>query len=110
MLSLRPYIRESTFTLCTDYKTLRRLLNTADVSGRSARWCLRLAELKCDVQYRSGASHQLNNGVSKLRINKEDGTLLDDEVPGLGVGEVSLNELYFLAWWDSGENRSENLG
>ena len=67
VLILRPYLLGTQFTVRTDQHALRWLLNLTNVSGRLARWRLRLAEYEFEVEYRPGVKHQLADGMSRLR-------------------------------------------
>lgn len=57
-----------------------RILNLTDVSGRLARFRLRLSKLDFEVQYRPSVKHQLAAGMSRLRTDGNDSGKLDDAV------------------------------
>ena len=56
VLLLRPYLEGAPFVIRTDHDSLRWLLNIADVSGRLARWRLRLSEFDFEVVHRPGSN------------------------------------------------------
>ena len=51
---LRPYLEGSTFQIYSDHEALKWLLGITDVSGRLARWRLRLAEFDYTIEYKKG--------------------------------------------------------
>lgn len=71
MLTLCSFLQGSTIKIRTHYKTLRRLLNLADVPIRLARWRSCLAEYKYDKKPRTRVKHQMADDTSKLRTNGE---------------------------------------
>ena len=54
VLMLRPYLLGTQFTVRTDHHELWWLLNLTDVSGRLARWRVRLSEYDFANEYRPG--------------------------------------------------------
>lgn len=85
MLTLRPYLYRSTFTLRTEPEALCWLLNLAHVSDRLARCRLRLAEYGYDIEYRPIIERQLADGASRLRSDGGDETPLEEEMPCFSV-------------------------
>ena len=81
ILILRPYLEGTNFTVRTDHDSLRWLLNITDVSGRLARWRLRLAEFDYSVVNRPGVKHQAPDALSRLLTSGDDQSPLDDDIP-----------------------------
>ena len=81
VLLLRPYLEGAPFVIRTDHDSLRWLLNIADVSGRLARWRLRLSEFDFEVVHRPGVKHQAADALSRMQTNGEDASRMDDEIP-----------------------------
>lgn len=70
-----------------------------------------LAEYEYGVQYRPGDKHLLADGVSRMRTDGGDDTLLDVEVLCFAVESSSdalSDEQSILGWSDEGVDCSEN--
>ena len=109
VLMLRPYLLGTQFTVRTDHHALRWLLNLTDVSGRLARWRLRLAEYDFEVEYRPGVKHQLADGMSRLRTG-DDPEEIEDEIPTFAVetdgGELTISDPTYVRATDADEQIS----
>lgn len=92
ILMLRPYLEGTKFTVRTDHDSLRWLLNISDVSGRLARWRLRLAEFDYTVVHRPGVKHQAPDALSRLPTAGADTSPLEDGIPCFTVTTDSGNE------------------
>ncbi|KAK9805131.1 hypothetical protein WJX72_001062 [[Myrmecia] bisecta] len=62
----RPYLYGTHFTLQTDHRGLQWLMNTRDLTGKLARWSLKLQEYDFTIEYRKGSKHGNADGVSHL--------------------------------------------
>lgn len=63
---LRPYLERKHFTLYTDHSALKWMFDLVDVSGRLARWRLRLLEFDFTIKYRKGADNVVADAISRL--------------------------------------------
>lgn len=63
--TLRPYLHGAPFTLVTDHQALIYLQQTADLTGRHARWQLMLQEYEFKVAYRPGVQNANADALSR---------------------------------------------
>ena len=61
----RPYIELMTFTVVTDHASLKWLMQLKDLTGRLARWSLRLQAYDFDIQYRKGIENVVADTLSR---------------------------------------------
>ena len=78
---LRPYLEYSSFVVYTDHQALRWLLGATDVSGRLARWRLRLSEFDLTVEYRKGNKNQVADMLSRLKTDGETKLQVEEDIP-----------------------------
>lgn len=64
--TLRSYLERRHFTLYTDHQALKWMMDLTDVSGRIARWRLRLLEFDLEVKYKKGADNMIADAISRL--------------------------------------------
>ncbi|CAN8061912.1 unnamed protein product [Agarophyton chilense] len=81
VLTLRPYLEGTRFTIGTDHDSLRWLLNMTDASSRLARWRLKLSECDYEITYGPGINHQAADALSQVITEGTDDTQLDDLIP-----------------------------
>ena len=62
----RHYLHGRRFTVQTDHIALKWLMQTKDLTGRLARWALKLQEYDFDIQYRPGKANANADGLSRL--------------------------------------------
>ena len=65
----RQYLWGSKFILQTDHAALRWLMQTKDLTGRLARWALKLQEHDFEVRYRPGSANANADALTRLPIN-----------------------------------------
>lgn len=63
---LRPYLERKHLTLFTDHNALKWMFDLVDVSGRLARYRLRLLEFNFTINYRKGADNVVADAISRL--------------------------------------------
>ena len=61
----RPYIELMTFTVVTDHASLKWLMQLKDLTGRLARWSLRLQPFDFDIQHRKGTENVVADTLSR---------------------------------------------
>lgn len=82
----RPYIELMPFTVVTDHSALRWLMGQRDLSGRLARWSLKLQRYQFDIQHRKGSQNVVADTLSRLHVDEvnmfvEEGPIIDMSSP-----------------------------
>lgn len=60
------------FTIVTDHMALKYLMTTSDLTGRLARWAIRLQEYEFDIEYRPGKKHGDVDALSRAVGQEEE--------------------------------------
>ena len=89
---LRPYLEGEHFTVYTDHQALKWLLGATDVSGRLARWRIRLSEFDLALDYKKGKKNTIADAISRLPTNGETNVDPDLDIPVLQVNTDSSVE------------------
>lgn len=71
----RPYIELHEFTVITDHSALKWLMSQKDLSGRLARWSLRLQRYEFTIQHRKGIQNVVPDCLSRGDIEELSHTL-----------------------------------
>lgn len=66
----RPYLELMPFTVLTDHSALKWLMNQKDLSGRLARWSLKLQSYQFDIQHRKGSHNVVADTLSRLHADE----------------------------------------
>lgn len=74
----RCYVEGHPFTVITDHSSLKWLMNQKDLTGRLARWSLKLQMYDFDIEYKSGAQNIVPDSLS--RVYSEEVALVVDEI------------------------------
>jgi hypothetical protein len=76
----RPFLHGPRFSLQTDHHALKWLMTTTDLTGKLARWSLRLQEYAFETTYRLGKFHVNADSLSRLPMEtpSADETATDD--------------------------------
>ena len=61
----RPYVYGAPFQLITDHASLKWLMTATNLTGRLARWSLRLQEFDFEIVYRKGVEHKDVDALSR---------------------------------------------
>lgn len=66
----RPFIELMPFTVVTDHSALKWLMGQKDLSGRLARWSLKLQAFNFDIQHRKGSQNVVADTLSRLHMDE----------------------------------------
>ena len=66
------YLLGGKFTLVTDHQALKYLMTTKDLTGKLARWAIRLQEYDFDIEYRKGKEHGDVDALSRAVGQNEE--------------------------------------
>lgn len=89
----RPYIEMMPFTVVTDHSALKWLMGQKDLSGRLARWSLKLQAFNFDIQHRKGSQNVVADTLS--RIHMDEINMFTDEKPLIDLNSPEFkNEEY----------------
>ena len=73
----RHYLWGRTFRLQTDHQALRWLMTTTDLTGKLARWSLKLQEYSFEIVYRPGSANANADALTRLPIcNGDDDVII----------------------------------
>lgn len=70
MKKFGPYIEELPFTILTDHASLKWLMSQKELSGRLARWSLKLQSFQFDIQHRKGAQNIVPDTLSRVYMEE----------------------------------------
>lgn len=62
----RPFIEMQDFTIITDHASLKWLMSQKDLSGRLARWSLKLQGFVFDIEHRKGTENVVPDALSRI--------------------------------------------
>lgn len=61
----RPYVEGHKFRVITDHSSLRWLMDQKDLTGRLARWSMKLSQFKFTIEHRKGSLHTVPDALSR---------------------------------------------
>lgn len=62
----RPFIEMQDFAIITDHASLKWLMSQKDLSGRLARWSLKLQGFKFEIEHRKGTENVVPDALSRV--------------------------------------------
>ena len=77
-----PYLMGRKFTIVTDNRALKFLVNKDPTSGQLPRWLDTLRDLEFDIQYRPGLENRNADGLSRQAWMNYDTLQKEREVSG----------------------------
>ena len=66
----RAYIEGTPFKIVTDHASLKWLMNQKDLSGRLARWSLKLQAFDFEIEYRKGSANIVPDVLSRMHAEE----------------------------------------
>lgn len=83
----RPYVEGMPFTIITDHASLKWLMGQKDLTGRLARWSLKLQGFDFNIIHRKGTQNVVPDTLSRI---------FADEIKLVGrVLDIDLNSIHF---------------
>lgn len=87
----RPFIEGYEFVVITDHSSLQWLMSTKDLSGRLARWSLKLQRYTFTIEHRKGSQNIVPDALSRNCLIEE--IVLDEETaPSIDLEHPSFRE------------------
>lgn len=85
----RPYVEGLPFTIITDHASLKWLMSQKDLTGRLARWSLKLQGFDFEIEFRKGNQNIVPDSLSRIYGEElyieEINQVLDSELPSLNI-------------------------
>lgn len=66
----RPYVEGMEFKILTDHASLKWLMGQKDLSGRLARWSLKLQSFNFTIQHRKGSTNIVPDALSRVHMDE----------------------------------------
>lgn len=63
--SFRPYVEGHKFKVITDHSSLKWLMSQKDLTGRLARWSMKLSQFEFTIEYRKGSLNIVPDALSR---------------------------------------------
>lgn len=71
----RCYVEGMEFTIITDHASFKWLMNQKDLSGRLARWSLKLQAYDLKIEHRKGSANVVADTLSRMQNEELHGTV-----------------------------------
>lgn len=103
----RPYVEGYEFDVYTDHSALTWLFNKQDLTGRLARWVLRLQQYNFRIHFRKGSQNIVPDAISRiesLNVIETDSCFLDTDQWYIAMmAKIALNPVRLANWKLDGE-------
>lgn len=66
----RPYVEGMEFKILTDHASLKWLMSQKDLSGRLARWSLKLQSFRFSIEHRKGSANIVPDALSRVFVEE----------------------------------------
>ncbi|XP_052858196.1 uncharacterized protein LOC128265978 [Drosophila gunungcola] len=73
----RPYVEGMPFKVITDHASLKWLMGQKDLSGRLARWSLKLQAFDFEIEHRKGSQNVVPDALSRVHMDEVTAVLRD---------------------------------
>lgn len=88
-------------------------MRSADASGKSTKWPLRLGKVEFEVPHHEGVKYQAPDALSRLRTEESDESSLAEELPVVMSSETEKQEVVQMEYVDYNQphnKRANNQG
>ena len=92
VIKLRHFLAGESFIIRTDHHALCWLMRIKDVSGRLARYSLRLQEYDFKIEYKSGKAHSNCDTLSRFPMKESETNPKEDDVEEIPVYTAKIIE------------------
>lgn len=92
----RPFIEMLPFTVLTDHSALKWLMSQKELSGRLARWSLKLQTYQFDIQHRKGSQNVVADTLSRLQVDEINMFVNETPIIDLNSSEFQSEEYFDL--------------
>lgn len=106
----RGYVEGMTFKIVTDHASLKWLMTQKDLSGRLARWSIKLQGFDFTIEHRRGKDNVVPDALSRVHMDELRAQL--DRNPGVafgGLDDAAFEEPDYVAIRTRAETDSERL-
>ena len=102
----RPYVEGMPFTVITDHASLKWLMTLKDLSGRLARWSLKLQAFDFNIEHRKGSLNVVPDSLSRIFCESLDEV---EDLPILGFETLEFESEEYLELVKNVEENKESL-
>ena len=102
----RPYVEGMPFTVITDHASLKWLMKLKDLSGRLARWSLKLQAFDFNIEHRKGSLNVVPDTLSRAFC---EGIEEVEDLPILGFDTTEFESEEYLELKKNVEENKETL-
>lgn len=90
----RAYVEGHPFTIITDHSSLKWLMGQKDLSGRLARWSLKLQAYDFKIEYRKGSQNVVPDALSRMYM---ESLTISDATPEIDLNSSAFQEEEYLS-------------
>lgn len=91
----RGYVEGMTFTIVTDHMSLKWLMSQKDLTGRLARWSLKLQGFNFSIEHRKGSANVVPDALSRAYVEELD--VGEEHCVPLDLGAVDFEDPAYQA-------------
>lgn len=107
----RPYIEGTAFTIITDHASLKWLMSQKDLSGRLARWSLKLQGYTFDIVHRKGTQNVVADTLSRTDVDElaKELSAIEHRPLNIDLESAEFNDPDYVAWREHVATNDERL-
>lgn len=102
----RGYVEGMTFKVVTDHASLKWLMTQKDLTGRLARWSLKLQAFDFSIEHRRGSENVVPDALSRVHVDEL--TLPENDSP-LNLDDVAFDSVPYLEMRNRIESQANRL-